>query len=105
MIPKDIEKAHPNIRSRYIKTLIRCPLLECNKPIGERLGNQWWFMNKQGHTVMKTAMEIDQSAPQGSYRVKCPDENCLGGHIFVWINETVVIKDKFNVIVNQDINS
>lgn len=99
MIPKNIENAHPNIRSRYIKTLIRCPLPECNKPIGERLSNKWWFMNRNGQMVSKVPFEINQSTPSGSYRVKYPDENCQGGHIFAWFNENIRMKEKFNVQV------
>lgn len=83
---------HPNLRSRYIRTLIRCPV--CDKPIGERLCNQWWFMNKQGHEVLKTSLELGQKTPHGSYEVKCQDEKCGGAHIFAWFNEKVSIAEK-----------
>jgi len=87
-----MDDIHPNIKSRTIKTLIRCPV--CDKPIGERLGNRWWFMNKQGHEVLKTPFELGQKTPHGSYEVSCPDEECGGAHIFAWFNEQIGITDK-----------
>ena len=87
----------PTLRSGTIRTLIHCPV--CEKPIGERLGNQWWFMNKNGHTISKIAVIMNQNTPTGSYTVKCPDEKCDGGHIFTWINETVGITEEIEVKV------
>ena len=79
--------AHPNVRSRFFKTLIRCP--KCNKPIGERLGNQWWFMTGNHRQFAKTPVVMNQTTPQGGYEVKCSDPACDGSNLFGWINNTI----------------
>jgi ssDNA-binding Zn-finger/Zn-ribbon topoisomerase 1 len=85
----------PNIESRTKRTLIRCPI--CNKPIGERENNKWWFLRYGGGEAEKVPIEIDQNTPSGSYRVKCPDKGCKGGHIFAWINEEIIINDNLTI--------
>lgn len=82
---------HPNVESRFKRTLIRCPV--CDKPIGERKGNQWWFLKYGEGKTGKIPMTINQNTPGGSYKVKCWDKKCNGGNIFAWINENIGIKD------------
>lgn len=85
--------AHPNVRSRFFRTLIRCPL--CNKPIGERKGNQWWFMAGNNKQFAKTSVIMGQDTPQGSYEVKCSDfPKCEGSSLFAWINNKIGVERK-----------
>ncbi len=105
MDPKDplygYYTAHPNVRSRFFKTLIRCPL--CDKPIGERLGNQWWFMAGNNKQFAKTAVIMGQDVPHGSYEVKCSDSGCEGSHLFAWINNKFGVHRKINTeIIDND---
>lgn len=82
---------HPNVESRFKKRLIRCPV--CNKPIGERKGNQWWFLKYGEGKIGKIPFTMNQKTPSGSYTVNCWDKNCKGGHVFAWINEEIKIND------------
>lgn len=82
------------IESRFRKTLIRCPV--CDKPIGQRLGDQWWFEKYNKGESGKIHIAQNQKTPYGSYRVRCWDKNCKGGHIFAWVNERLCISDVAN---------
>ena len=80
---------HPNIISRTQRTLIPCPV--CNRPIGERLGNQWWFLKYENNKKIYTKHETFKNSPTGGYKVHCPDENCPGAHNFLWVDENIRI--------------
>lgn len=80
------------IASRFIRTLIRCPV--CNKPIGERLGNKWWFEKYSGGKKSKILQEQNQNTPQGDYKMHCSDKDCKGACIFAWVNEKISIVEK-----------